>query len=221
MRSQTKAIAVAMLITTLAMTASGEPTWPDGKSIDAARNRTKDAFGQAHIPSITRKAPVDQTFKPQPITPTGIDIQSIAGQYKNIQPPAVLPRQTRLLVFVSMSMPEASLKRLAEDAARANAVLVLRGLINDSMQQTLRAVKNILGEKGAAAWEIDPPAFARYGVAAAPTYVLARHANDNASDFVAVEGDVTLAYALDLMARQRPAFGVQAEDFRRRIGGGE
>jgi conjugal transfer pilus assembly protein TrbC len=210
-----------MAITTFAVAASGEPTWPNGKSMDAARNRTKDAFEQAPIASTMRKTPAETAVQLQPAMPTGIDIQSIAGQYQNIQPPAALPRQTRLLIFVSMSMPEASLKRLAEDAARANAVLVLRGLVNDSMQQTLRAVKAILGDKGAAAWEIDPPAFVRYGIAAAPTYVIARHANDNANDFVAIEGDVTLAYALDLIARQRPAFGVQAEDFRRRIGGGE
>ncbi|MES2353138.1 MAG: type-F conjugative transfer system pilin assembly protein TrbC [Pseudomonadota bacterium] len=221
MRSLSKIMAISLLIMKSTIVVGGEPTWPDIKSIDAARNRTKDAFSQMPAPTTAGKAPAAPVIQDIPSKPAGIDMQSIANQYQNIQQPAVLPRQTRLLVFVSLSMPQESLKRLAEDAARANAVLVLRGLVNDSMQQTLRAVKTILGEKGTTAWEIDPPAFIRYGVAAAPTYVLARHANDSPGDFVAVEGDVTLGYALNFISRQRPAFSVQADEFRGRLGMGD
>jgi len=217
-RSLSKVLALALPVMVSAVAAGGEIAWPDVKSIDAARNRTKEAFSQTPAPSTTGKPSAEPMLQDIPAKPAGIDMQSIVNQYQNIQLPSALPRQTRLLVFVSLSMPEASLKRLADDAERANAVLVLRGLVNDSMQQTLRAVKTILGDKGKAAWEIDPPAFIRYGVAAAPTYVLARHANDNPSDFVAVEGDVTLSYALDFISGQRPAYSAQADEFRGRLG---
>jgi conjugal transfer pilus assembly protein TrbC len=76
-------------------------------------------------------------------------------------------------------MPRASLQLLTDQAARAGAVLVLRGLKSQSMRQTVAAVQELIGKRRVA-WVIDPEAFTRFAVRQAPTFVLTL--NDAASD---------------------------------------
>jgi hypothetical protein len=66
----------------------------------------------------------------------GADPLAVAERYRKTQG-ALRDSDTGpdLLVFVSFSMPEASLKRLATDAAKANAVLVFRGPKEGSLKQ--------------------------------------------------------------------------------------
>jgi type-F conjugative transfer system pilin assembly protein TrbC len=82
-----------------------------------------------------------------------------------------LQTEPGLRIFVTLAMPRESLKRLASQAASAGAVLVLRGLAHDSMRQTLAAIA-ALQAPAATRWQIDPPAFERYQVEQAPTFVL-------------------------------------------------
>ena len=128
-------------------------------------------------------------------------------------------------------MPEASLKLLAAQAAKAQATIVIRGLKNDSMRATLAAVQTIIGERQVA-WQIDPSAFTRYQVIRAPAFVLVAPGAANATDnsacktgcerpdaFVSVAGDVSVGYALQFIARTRPAFADEAQRYLKRLGG--
>ena len=49
----------------------------------------------------------------------------------------------KILVFVSFSMPKASLRALAQEVAKHNAVLVMRGLKGDSFKVTQKAFLEI------------------------------------------------------------------------------
>jgi len=74
-------------------------------------------------------------------------------------------------------MPLQSLRLLAEQAARSGATLVLRGLKNQSMRQTVAAVADVLGlpaQSGTPSphWIIDPEAFERHRITRAPTFVM-------------------------------------------------
>lgn len=74
-------------------------------------------------------------------------------------------------------MPPQSLRLLAEQAARSGATLVLRGLKNQSMRQTVAAVADVLGlpaQSGTPSphWIIDPEAFERHRITRAPTFVV-------------------------------------------------
>ena len=74
------------------------------------------------------------------------------------------------------------------------------------------------------AWQIDPPAFARYRITAAPTFVLTRTGAVPAAcaddvcladhDFAKVTGDVSLDYALEAIVRGAPTFAADAEGYR-------
>ncbi len=89
-------------------------------------------------------------------------------------PPAVAGPDTsrpapQLFVFVSASMPKGSFRTIAQDGVRYHAPLILRGLIGESLQETLLNLKEIaaLG----AIIQIDPLLYETYGVEMVPAVV--------------------------------------------------
>ncbi len=72
----------------------------------------------------------------------------------------------RLLVFVSFSMPESSLKSLAEDAKTHNAVLIMRGLCEDSFVKTAAKLKEL-----EVSVDIHPELFETHQITTVPTFV--------------------------------------------------
>ena len=135
---------------------------------------------------------------------------------------------TPLRIFITLDMPRASLQLLTDQAARAGAVLVLRGLKSQSMRQTVAVVQELIGKRRVA-WVIDPEAFTRFAVRQAPTFVLTL--NDAANDaqrgcnagcatpasFVSVAGDVSLDYALETIQRRQPEAAPRAEPLLKRL----
>jgi type-F conjugative transfer system pilin assembly protein TrbC len=115
-----------------------------------------------------------------------------------------------LLVLVSFSMPKEALQNLAQQAEKAGAVLVLRGMVNDSLAETTKAVQSLLGDKaGDSTFQVNPNVFRAYGVQDVPTFVIAKKPADGKSacelgaDYVSVRGDVTLEYALRKLAENK------------------
>jgi len=205
---------------------SAEPRWPTKQEIDALRGERpmpspKDIGAQAlpRLPNIAPQKPA-------------LDIEDIARRYNESKRAFDGSSNTdsALKIFVTLAMPEASLKLLAAQAAKADATLVIRGLKNDSMRATLAAVQKIIGERQVA-WQIDPPAFTRFQIRSAPAFVLvapdAVYATDNSAckngcerpdAFISVAGDVSVGYALAFMARVRPAYANVAERYLKRLG---
>jgi type-F conjugative transfer system pilin assembly protein TrbC len=75
-----------------------------------------------------------------------------------------------IYVFISSSMPEPALLTIAKDAASLRTPLLLRGLVGQSLQDTLAKLHPLI--KTGAAIEIDPLVFEAYGIDAAPAVVL-------------------------------------------------
>ena len=101
-----------------------------------------------------------------------------------------------LLAFVSFSMPEASLRAVLEQTARAGGVTVLRGLVNGSFRDTAQAVAAIAREHGPG-FSIDPRPFAEYGIVAVPAFVVPGAVSPDK-----VAGNLSLAAALEAMVRE-------------------
>lgn len=182
----------------------------------AREHRPTDAeLERVPIPSTPK---LDGTGPPAPI-----DLEKLAGHLQ--EPLAVRERGAndtapRLQIFVTLAMPEASLSALIAQAARSNAVLVLRGAKNGSVRQTLEVARKLIGTQPVV-WQIDPPAFARYRITAAPTFVLTRPGAQASTcvddicladhDFAKVTGDVSLDYAFEAIARGAPTLAADAE----------
>ena len=167
---------------------------------------------------------------PQPVTKAPLDLEAVAKGFDAdaAQPALAATAGPTLLVFVSFAMPEATLDRLLDQTARAGATLVLRGLVNGSMRDTVERVQRLIGERRVAV-QIDPQAFDRFSIVRAPSFVLVRSGASAqpcssgtclASDqFMLAAGDVSLDYALRFFARSAPAKARDASSLLQRMKG--
>lgn len=208
-----------------ALTSAAAPVWPTAEAIERAQQRHP-------FPDLQRLDQVPLPGLPR-ITPDrpAIDLEALARQH------AATPRQnpdaTRdapaLRIFVTLAMPDASLRLLVDQARRAGATLLLRGLKDRSMKQTLASVQALIGTNKVA-WQIDPEAYTRYGIRHAPTFVLTRATADQDASpgtctghcvattaYFSVAGDVSLDYALDTIVRRHPDAGRVAALFLQRL----
>ena len=116
----------------------------------------------------------------------------------------IFENTNHILVFVSFSMPEASLKSLAQEAQRDASqgvsfqqppvVLVMRGLYQDSFVKT--ALK--LQELGIAV-DIHPELFETHHVTSVPTFVKL----ENGQPIHSLKGNVTLDFVVKTFEKQR------------------
>ena len=206
---------VAVLL--LARSVLGAPATPPAVTdadIDRARQQhrmpTESELARVPIPGAPRIENL-----PQPATRVPIDLEAISKGFdlqNGAQAAALRPGKTgpKVLIFVSFAMPETTLQRLVDQAARAGATLVLRGLVNGSIRDTVTRMQALIGGRRVAV-QIDPDGFDRYGITRTPTFVLvmddtgteacASRACDSSQEFGKVAGDVTLDYAMQFLSR--------------------
>jgi len=94
-----------------------------------------------------------------------VDLQPLQNSNHKIKQPI-----NQLLIFISASLPRQSLINYANSARKSGAVLVLRGLINNSMKQTAKFIHN-LSKQGTYAI-IDPISYRNFNITQVPTIVL-------------------------------------------------
>ena len=124
------------------------------------------------------------------------------------------PNTPETLLFTSLSVPAASWRQWAGDAARIGAPLVLRGVGKDGLRTTVKRIGERLG--GAAAGvAIDPRLFRLFGIERVPAVVVVPDgvppcASRGCSDDAApphdrVTGNIGLAAALEAIATEGSA----------------
>lgn len=204
-----------------------QPTVSD-QDIEAARRK----HGPTQVPALpaTPSTPRIDAL-PQPATRTPIDLEALARGYASqadaMEAAQGLASGPGLFIFVSLSMPRPALQRLIDQAARAHASVILRGLANGSLRDTVAQVQPLIGERQVAV-QIDPQAFDRFAITRVPAFVLVRDGARPVScaagtcappeAFLRTAGDVSLDYALEHMQRSAPAFGSEAAGFLARLG---
>lgn len=156
-------------------------------------------------------------------TPEPGALDALFAQAKRPLLPA-LRSDGELLIAVSFSLPPETLKNLAMQADRAGAVLVLRGMVNDSLADTSKAIQAVMGDDaGDSTFQVNPNVFSAYAVQDVPTFILAKKAADGESacaagtDYVSVRGDVTLRYALQKLGEQ-PGWAIAANRYSATLG---
>lgn len=202
---------------------------PTAEDMAKAQQRAREAIGRLADPGTMKQQygiagmPKVEAL-PKPAAPAP-DIASIAEKYKHLGQAAIPQNgQPDLLVMVSLSMPKEAIERTVQQAERAGATLVFRGLKGDSMTKMGEEIKAIVGSRSVSA-VIHPPAFQQFSVTRVPAIVIARPEAGNVLDngcskpetFVKVSGDVSLDYALDYIERKSPAWAAVARYFRSKI----
>ena len=204
---------------------------PTEAEVDAATKK----YGQPSEAQLNRAAsaqsPVNLDAIPQPLG--NIDVEGLARTYERHRQAFENAKgygseAPVLFVFVTLGMPEQTLRLLIDQASRTRAVMVMRGLANASIRQTAAQVQRLIGEKRVE-WLIDPQAFDRFGVNQAPTFVLLKALapiNDCGSGtcvapdaFASIAGDVSIDYALEAIERRAPRFSPETQLFLKRIRG--
>ena len=119
-----------------------------------------------------------------------------------------------ILLFTSLSVPAASWRQWARDAARIGAPLVMRGVAEGSLRATVKRIGDRLGgaEAGVA---IDPRLFRLFGVTRVPAVVVVPGgvpacrsrgcSDDPAPPHDRVTGNIGLAAALEAIAAEGSA----------------
>jgi len=236
-------VALAVLLTALAAGAQmRQPTeeeverakqqyrQPTDAEVEAAKKKYRMPSAGELDRAAASQSPVNVDAIPQP--KGHVDVEGLARAYeanrRAFEGRGLATDQPALLVFVTLAMPEATLRLLIDQAARSHALLVLRGLQNASIRQTAARVQQLIGQ-AAVEFQIDPQAFDRFGVNTAPTFVLVKPgaALSNCSvgacvapdAFASIAGDVTIDYALQAIAQRAPRFKPDVELFLQRLRG--
>lgn len=114
--------------------------------------------------------------------------------------------KSNIAVFVSLSMPPETLRELARQAKEANAVVVLRGMKNNSVEQTRDYVAEI--DPVRAQWIINPEMFKAYSVDKVPAIAVGTSESSNVGDdgcappgsFNVVFGDISIQQGLRIIS---------------------
>lgn len=90
-----------------------------------------------------------------------------------------------ILVFVSASMPKTALQQLVRETKKYKARLILKGMVENSIQKTAQWVKTLGGTV-----DIDPRLFQKLQVTQVPVFAL-----KTGEDWRILKGNVSLSFA--------------------------
>ena len=138
--------------------------------------------------------------------------QIVPGQTAPL--PAERPASADVLIFTSLSVPAASWRQWAQDAALSGAPLVLRGVAANSLPDTARQIRARLGGHDAGI-AMDPRLFRLFGIGRVPAVVVVPGgvpacesrgcADDPAPPHDLVAGNIGLIAALEAVAAEGEA----------------
>ena len=138
------------------------------------------------------------------------------------------PETPEVLLFTSLSVPAASWRQWARDAARIGSPLVLRGVAGGGLRETAKQVGDRLGGRDAGV-TVDPRLFRLFGIELVPTVAVVPGgvppcasrgcANDPPPPFDLVIGNIGLAAALETVAAEGSAGCEVARRYLARLGG--
>jgi conjugal transfer pilus assembly protein TrbC len=114
---------------------------------------------------------------------------------------------SKIILFVSFSMPEESLKEWISESQKLHVPIVIRGLVDNSFKETIRRISGLIKDNRGGI-QIDPKAFKRFKIEKVPAVVVAKSNSCSPNqtcleNFDVVYGDVTAEYALEKISDQK------------------
>lgn len=119
------------------------------------------------------------------------------NEYIQTEYPPLEDKENELAYFVSFSIPEKQLVTLIREADRKKIPVYIRGLINNDMNRTAKAVLYLAQKYNIQGVLIDPPRFEHYGINIVPALV-----KKCGEKFDVIYGNVAINQALSLIEAQ-------------------
>jgi len=201
------------------------PRMPGAVARDKASRYTHGKLSRIHAD--TSHAPKVPGFPARPSA--HVDFNEVINNANKAQTSIKYPANTSpdLLVFVSFSMPKESLTRLAAQAGRAGAAIMLRGLVADThAMPSFHATSIAVGKlnlKNGQGFSVNPMPFRRFGVMQVPAFVLltqkdcATCGEGFVPKHLKLTGDVSLDYALRAMKSRKPGISARVNPYLARM----
>lgn len=141
------------------------------------------------------------------------DYQNVIEEIKNKQQIKLemqgrIKKNEKVIIFVSFSMPELSLKQIIHDAARYQVPVVIRGLYKNSFRKTIEKIFELIKENNKGGIAINPRWFREYNIKAVPAFAITQEYGTK-SDIV--YGNIPLRKALKMVAEQGEASNTAKE----------
>lgn len=143
---------------------------------------------------------------------TPLDINQTISDYNAlIKNAKVKLGDSRLLIFISSSMPKKSIINLMQQSSNLGAIFVIRGLINGSYVNTYKYFYNLRGDNTIGIM-INPTLFKSMQIDSVPTFALYQSDQDllhtacNVTPkYAKISGEVTVHYALEQLSQSKMA----------------
>lgn len=100
--------------------------------------------------------------------------------------------EAHLRVFVSLSLPENTLKHLYKDTQKVGGTLVIRGLPKNSFMEMAKVFQRLEIEA-----QMDPEAFTQEDIKVVPTFILEEGVKKDK-----ISGHLSLFYVLELFSKE-------------------
>ncbi|UNW11119.1 type-F conjugative transfer system pilin assembly protein TrbC (plasmid) [Acinetobacter indicus] len=164
-------------------------------------NKQREIFDQVQIPTHNNFPNVKPEKSP-------IDVEAIAEKYKK-KVTAEKARTDGVIAFASFSMPKESLKKLVKDMEKIGGSVIFVGFKGGTYRSMVENVSKLGLEYGNI--QVNPNAFDQYKIKTVPAIVLVKPNAEEKLDlegcvlpdnYSKVSGDVSLEYALNLMAEK-------------------
>lgn len=97
-------------------------------------------------------------------------------------------------IFISFSIPKTSIAQWLEQAEKSNAVVHLRGFVNNSFKQTVMAAEGLVKKDNHGGFLIDPKMFEQYKIEKVPAVVFV----EDDQNHTVIYGDVGLKAAAEI-----------------------
>lgn len=109
--------------------------------------------------------------------------------------------KTKLLVFISFSMPDEAIKELLIETQKYDAGLIIQGLKDDSFDETVKKISGLIEKAGnVGGIQIDPSLFNKYKVNEVPTYILKENTSYDAK-YDSLVGASGISHALEIFKK--------------------
>jgi conjugal transfer pilus assembly protein TrbC len=141
-----------------------------------------------------QKMTKDLEFLVKQLSEEGKKCKHCSSEIENIE---IKNPKDGILIFVSFSMPKASLIELNKQAQKYNATLIMRGIYKNSFSEMRKKILEISPD--GLSINIDPKAFEQYNIKQIPTFVLV----ENNKEIHRLAGNVSLDYAHEKLSEGR------------------